>query len=101
MVAWGMEIAASRNNCAKLALRLDRCRKSKHPKLLKQKNGCTPNSQAKKTGLLGVMRGGSNLARKLRVSAGVRFPGGEVLPLANFPNEKCNTMNTFHAKRLN
>ena len=39
------------------------------------------------------MRGISNLVR--------RFPGGEVLPLDYFPDERCNIRNTLHSKRLN
>ena len=42
---------------------------------------------------MGGMRCGSNLVR--------RFSVGEVLPLAYFPDEKCNIRNILHPKKLN
>ena len=60
----------------------------------KKKMGILPTQRQKKDlYLFGGMRGGSNLVR--------RFPGGEVLPLAYFPDEKCNIRNTLHSKRQN
>ena len=60
----------------------------------KKKMGLPPTHRRKKDpDLFGGMRGGSNLVR--------RFLGGEVLPLAYFPDEKCNIRNTLHSKRLN
>ena len=59
----------------------------------KKKIGVPPTHRRKKDpDLFGGMRGGSNLVRRfLR----------EVLPLAYFPDEKCNIRNTLHSKRLN
>ena len=52
----------------------------------KKKMGIPPNHRRKKDpDLLGGIRGGGNLVR--------RFPGGEVLPQASFPDEKCNIRN--------
>ena len=50
----------------------------------RKKNMGVPPTQTRKNDpdLFGSKRGGSNLVQ--------RFPGGEVLPLAYFPDEKCN-----------
>ena len=78
------------------SLRLGRIRVEKPTtfNFRKKKMGVPPTHRRKKDpDLFGGMRGGSNLVR--------RFPGGEVLPLAYFPDEKCNIRNTLHSKRLN